>query len=91
MAQPPGDSTASYSTAAQTTGAVPPTTGDERVEEALASLADLEELPVNEHPGVFAHIHQRLSEALGDLSAPGHDGGPGQPGDSPRGPHAPGR
>ena len=85
MGQPPGDSAAAHDL-----GAAPATAGDERVDEALSRLADLEELPVAEHPEVFAYVHQRLSEALGDLSAPS-GGGDGRPGGGPRGPHVPGR
>ncbi|HEV2372597.1 MAG TPA: hypothetical protein VGS19_10535 [Streptosporangiaceae bacterium] len=85
MGQPPGDSAAAHDM-----GAAPAAVGDERVDEALSRLADLEELPVTEHPEVFTYVHQRLSEALGDLSAP-PGGGQGRPGDGPRGPRAPGR
>lgn len=45
----------------------PPATGDARVDEAVARLADLAELPVAEHPPVFEYVHERLTEALGDL------------------------
>jgi hypothetical protein len=55
-----------------------PSTGDERVDEAVGGLADLAELPVAEHPAVFGHVHRQLTEALGDLD-PGlpDDGQPG--------------
>jgi hypothetical protein len=64
-------------------------TGDRRVDEAVARLADLAEMPVADHPAIFEHIHQQLSQALGDLdaqdrvvtrdrAAPEH--GPGLPG-----------
>lgn len=58
-------------------------TGDDRVDEAVSRLADLAELPVAEHPAIFGHVHQRLTEALGDTGvheqvAPDHS--PGQPG-----------
>jgi hypothetical protein len=53
-----------------------PATGDARVDEAVARLADLAELPVAEHPPVFEYVHERLTEALGDLDV--HDpAGPG--------------
>jgi hypothetical protein len=64
-------------------------TGENRVDEAVSRLADLAELPVAEHPAIFEHVHQRLTEALGDLDAreqaapddgPGQSGQPGQPG-----------
>ncbi len=63
-----------------------PGTGDPRVDEAVGRLADLAGLPVAEHPAVFEHVHQRLTEALGDLDAreralpddgPGHLARPG--------------
>ena len=44
-------------------------TGENRVDEAVSRLADLAELPVAEHPAIFEHVHQRLTEALGDLDA----------------------
>jgi hypothetical protein len=43
-----------------------PATGDDRVDEAVSRLADLAGLPVAEHPAVFGHVHERLTEALGD-------------------------
>jgi hypothetical protein len=57
-----------------------------RVDEAVARLADLDELPVAEHPAVFEYVHDRLTEALGDLDVrdPARPGGQGQ------GPHRPG-
>jgi hypothetical protein len=50
-------------------------TGDTRVDEALARLDDLAELPVAEHPAVFEYVHERLTEALGDLDV-GDPAGP---------------
>ena len=64
----------------------PGTTGDPQVDAALDQLADLAELPLNEHPAVFEQIHGALTGALGTLdSGPGEpagsgDGGPGGPG-----------
>jgi len=74
-------------------GARPPT-GDVRVDEAVARLADLAELPVAEHPAVFEYVHERLTEALGDLdvrdpAGPGGPGGTGGPGGLGPGPRAP--
>ena len=68
-----------------------PSTGDTRVDEAVARLADLTELPVAEHPAVFEYVHERLTEALGDLDVrdPAGPGGPGETG-GPGGPRAPG-
>ena len=72
-----------------------PSTGDARVDEAVARLADLTELPVAEHPAVFEYVHERLTEALGDLdvrdpAGPGGPGGTGGPGGDRPGPRAPG-
>jgi len=72
-----------------------PSTGDTRVDEAVARLADLAELPVAEHPAVFDYVHERLTEALGDLdvrdpAGPGGPGGTGGPRDHLPGPRAPG-
>jgi hypothetical protein len=61
-------------------------TGDPRVDEAVARLDDLGRLPLAEHLAVFEYVHERLTEALGDLDvhAPAHPGGqrsgPGEPG-----------
>lgn len=43
------------------------TTGDERVDAALARLTALEQAPLTEHPAVFADVHRRLQEALTGL------------------------
>jgi hypothetical protein len=40
------------------------TTGDARVDEVLASMDALHELPVGEHAGVFESAHERLRAAL---------------------------
>jgi hypothetical protein len=42
-------------------------TGDARVDEALGKLADLEGLPVHEHPAVFGQMYEALTGALGAL------------------------
>jgi hypothetical protein len=63
-----------------------PGTGDARVDDAVARLGDLAGLPLAEHVAVFEYVHERLTEALGDLDvhAPAHAGdrlpGPGGPG-----------
>jgi hypothetical protein len=60
-----------------------PSTGDVRVDDAVARLDDLAGLPAAEHLAVFEYVHRRLTEALGDLDvpAPAHSGdaspGPG--------------
>jgi len=47
-----------------------PSTGDARVDDAVARLDDLAGLPVAEHVAVFEYVHERLTEALGDLDVP---------------------
>ena len=75
MGLPPGESAVSPGENAQ------PATGDGRVDEAVARLADLDELPVAKHPAVFEYVHERLTEALGDLDSQGpRPGPPGRPG-----------
>ncbi len=63
-----------------------PSTGDARVDDAVARLDDLAGLPIAEHLAVYEYVHERLTEALGDLDvhAPAHAG------DQPAGPGAPG-
>jgi len=59
-----------------------PSTGDARVDDAVARLDDLAGLPVAEHLAVFEYVHERLTEALGDLDvhAPARSGGGASPG-----------
>ncbi len=61
-----------------------PSTGDPRVDDAVARLDDLAELPITEHLAVFEYVHERLTEALGDLdvhaAARAGDHSPGAPG-----------
>jgi hypothetical protein len=52
-----------------------PATGESKVDEALARLDELAELPVAEHPAVFEQVHRRLRDVLGEL-----DSGPPGPG-----------
>ena len=47
------------------------TTGDPRVDEVLASMEALHELPVGEHAGVFESAHERLRAALEPDRQPG--------------------
>jgi hypothetical protein len=60
-----------------------PSTGNARVDDVVARLDDLAGLPVAEHLAVFEYVHERLTEALGDLDvhAPARSGyaspGPG--------------
>jgi len=46
---------------------VPPSTGEPRVDEAVAALAALDELPTSEHADVFEDVHRRLHTALTEL------------------------
>lgn len=46
-----------------------PETGEPRVDDALSLLDDLPELPVAEHPDVFARVHAQLGEVLGELAS----------------------
>jgi len=62
----------------------PGNTGDARVDEALGQLADLEGLPVHEHPAIFGQMYEALTGALGALEVTPDPAAPG-PG------HAPGR
>lgn len=61
-----------------------PSTGDPRVDDAVTRLDDLAGLPIAEHLAVFEYVHERLTEALGDLDvhAPARAGdhSPGAPG-----------
>jgi hypothetical protein len=71
-----------------------PSTGDARVDEALAKLAGLDGLPLPEHPAVFETIHGALTGALGalDTGAELPPAGPGAgPGPAVPGPAAPDR
>ena len=55
---------------------VPPSaTGDSRVDQAVARLAELQETPLDEHPAVLEAVHDKLREILGELGEPGKTGG----------------
>jgi len=45
---------------------VPPT-GEHRVDEAVAILATLDDLPTAEHADVYEDVHRRLHSALTEL------------------------
>jgi hypothetical protein len=47
--------------------AVTAPTGDERVDEAVAPLGGLADVPVEDHPGVLDQVHQRLGDILAQL------------------------
>lgn len=58
----------------------PEGTGDSRVDEAIAGLAAVDDLPLDERPAALEAVHDRLREILGELGAPGTSGAPGTPG-----------
>lgn len=67
--------------------------GDSRVDEAIAGLAGLDELPLDDRPAALEAVHDRLREILGELGEPGRPGRsgeqgelgePGQPGEPDR-------
>ena len=45
-------------------------TADPRVDDAVARLAELRELPTADHVAVYEDIHSRLHDALADLGDP---------------------
>jgi hypothetical protein len=61
-----------------------PESGDGRVDQALARLADLEGRPIDEHPAVYEAVHGGLTAALGTLDSGAQDisGSPGTRGTS---------
>jgi hypothetical protein len=63
-----------------------PSTGDPRVDDAVARLDDLAGLPLAEHLAVFEYVHELLTEALGDLDVHA----PARAGDQTHAPGAPG-
>lgn len=44
-----------------------PETGDSRVDQVLAELAGIENLPIGEHVGVYDQAHRGLQDALANL------------------------
>ena len=46
-------------------------TGDPRVDEAVAGLDRLRELPLDEHPAALESVHDKLREILGELGDAG--------------------
>lgn len=61
---------------------VPPqSTGDPRVDEAIAELAALGEQPLDEHPAVLEAVHDKLRTIMGELAEPGRPGRPGEQGE----------
>ena len=55
-------------------------TGDSRVDEAIAGLAALDGLPLDDRPAALEAVHDRLREILGELGTPGAPGTPGAAG-----------
>ncbi len=49
------------------TWALPDATGVSSVDEAMAELARLDELPTSEHVAVYEGLHRQLQDALADL------------------------
>lgn len=56
-------------------------TGDSRVDEAIAGLTALNELPLDERPAALEAVHDRLREILGELGGTDLPGRPGRPGE----------
>jgi len=55
-------------------------TGDSRVDEAIADLAALDDMPLDDRPAALEAVHDRLREILGELGTPGAPGTPGAAG-----------
>ena len=60
----------------------PAQTGQPRVDAAIMPLAELDELPVSEHPQVFERIHGELVEVLGELHSGAEPAGHAEPAES---------
>jgi hypothetical protein len=58
----------------------PEGTGDSRVDEAIAGLAALDDLPLDDRPAALEAVHDRLREILGELGTPEAPGTPAAPG-----------
>ena len=68
----------------------PQSTGDDRVDQAVAGLEALADLPLDEHPAALEAVHDRLKEVLGGLGDAGRPGTQGRTGE-PGAPGEPGR
>ena len=68
----------------------PKSTGDARVDQAVAGLEALADLPLDEHPAALEAVHDRLREILGELGDAGRPGVQGRTG-APAEPGEPGR
>ena len=65
----------------------PQSTGDDRVDQAVAGLEALADLPLDEHPAALEAVHDRLKEilgGLGDAGRPGTQGRAAEPGEPGR-------
>ena len=68
----------------------PQSTGDDRVDQAVARLEALADLPLDERPAALETVHDRLKEILGGLGDAGRPGAQGRTGE-PGAPGEPGR
>ncbi|HEX8005636.1 MAG TPA: hypothetical protein VF482_04315 [Trebonia sp.] len=48
------------------------------MDQAIAGLAALDELPLDERPAVLGEVHDQLRGILGELGEPGRPGRPGE-------------
>ena len=66
-------------------------TGEPRVDAAVLRLAELDDLPVSEHPAVYERVHEELVDLLGELHTGQGQPGQGQPGQGQPGQGQPGQ
>jgi len=45
----------------------PPATGDDAVDEAVATLRDVSAVPVDEQPAIYDAVHRALQDRLADV------------------------
>jgi hypothetical protein len=55
------------------------TTGDARVDAALARFEELVEAPLTTHPEIFEDVHRRLQDALTGIEPDPHEANEGGP------------
>jgi hypothetical protein len=60
----------------------PQSTGDDRVDQAVAELEALAGLPLDEHPAALEAVHDQLKEILGGLGDAGRPGAQGRTGET---------
>lgn len=63
------------------TGLAVTPTGDARVDQAVAGLSALDDMPLDDRPAALAAVHDRLREILGELDEAGRSGEPGRHGE----------